>query len=126
MIFRHVWITHRPAQSLPPHTYLNIHGHLHNIWHGFHKDEPDTRFINRAGRLQNRWQRLFAVEYTDYRPVEFEHFLSDPDRYQARGPVAAESARYEALVEKVKKEEKRVARLAGHVCKTDKCQCKNA
>jgi calcineurin-like phosphoesterase family protein len=123
MVFRHVWITHRPAQSLPKHTYLNLHGHLHNIWHGFHKDEPDTEKINRAGKLYNPWQRLFAIEYTDYRPVEFEHFLNDPDRYQARGPVAAKQAVLEAQIDQARKEEQRALRLAEHVCKTDKCRC---
>jgi calcineurin-like phosphoesterase family protein len=123
MIFRHAWITHRPAHSLPKHTHLNIHGHLHNIWHGFHRDEPDTRVINKQGRLHNSFQRLFSVEYTDYKPVEFEHFINDPDRYQARGPVAAAAAQYEALIDQTEKEEARATRLANHVCKTDKCQC---
>jgi calcineurin-like phosphoesterase family protein len=124
--FRHVWLTHKPSGHLPNGCDLNIHGHLHNIWHGFHKGEPDTAKITQAGRLRNTWQRLFAIEYTDYRPVEFEHFVNNPDRYQARGPVAAAAARYEALIDQTQKEEKRSARLAGHVCKTDKCQCKNA
>jgi calcineurin-like phosphoesterase family protein len=123
MIFRHTWITHRPAQSLPKHTYLNIHGHLHNIWHGFHKDEPDTKVINNRGKLNNPWQRLFAVEYTDYGPVEFEDFLAHPDKYQARGPAAEreyQSASAKAMAEK---EMKRQERLMNHVCKTVFCQC---
>lgn len=123
MSFRHVWLTHKPASYLPSGCDLNIHGHLHNIWHGFHKGEPDTEKITRAGRLRNSWQRLFSVEYTDYKPVEFEHFISNPDRYQARGPVAAAAAQYESLLDQAKKEENRVNRLANHVCKTDKCQC---
>jgi calcineurin-like phosphoesterase family protein len=126
MIFRHTWITHRPAQSLPKHTYLNIHGHLHNIWHGFHKDEPDTRVINNQGRLHNRWQRLFAVEYADYGPVEFEDFLAHPDKYQARGPAAEAEADYEAQVFQDEKEAKRKERLANHICKSDKCRCPKA
>jgi hypothetical protein len=36
--------------------------------------------------LLHPWQRLFAVEYTDYRPVEFDKFIHRPDKYQARGP----------------------------------------
>jgi calcineurin-like phosphoesterase family protein len=127
MIFRHVWITHRPAESLPKHTYLNIHGHLHNIWHGFHKDEPDTQVVNRRGRLYHSWQRLFAIEYTDYSPVEFETFLAHPDKYQARGPAAAKQAALEAVVDQARKEERRAERLANHVCTTVFCQCgKNA
>jgi calcineurin-like phosphoesterase family protein len=123
MIFRHTWITHRPAQSLPKHTYLNIHGHLHNIWHGFHKDEPDTRVINNQGRLHNRWQRLFAVEYTNYGPVEFEDFLAHPDKYQARGPAAEAEAYSQEQDTLAEKEEKRRQRLMNHICKTVFCQC---
>lgn len=127
MIFRHVWITHRPAQFLPPHTYLNVHGHLHNIWHGFHKDEPDTQVVNRRGRLHNPWQRLFAIEYTDYGPVEFEHFLAQPDRYQARGPAAEAKAKYEEEAAVIERVNKRALRLQNHVCTSDRCQCgKNA
>jgi calcineurin-like phosphoesterase family protein len=88
MIFRHVWLTHEPAKELPAGTDINIHGHLHNIWHGFHRNsEPGTpeydSFVNK--RLYHPWQRLFAVEYTNYRPVDFEKFLSKPDNFHARG-----------------------------------------
>lgn len=123
MIFRHCWITHRPAQSLPKHTYLNIHGHLHNIWHGFHKNEPDTQRINNQGRLHHRWQRLFAIEYTDYSPVEFEEFLANPGKYQARGPAAEAKIALEDKQADVDREHKRQERLLNHVCKSDKCQC---
>jgi hypothetical protein len=37
--------------------------------------------------LKHPWQRLFAIEYTDYRPVEFNKFVSHPDKYQSRGPI---------------------------------------
>src|SRR5579863_1927975 len=33
-MFRHVWLSHEPAQVLPEGAVLNFHGHLHNIWHG--------------------------------------------------------------------------------------------
>jgi hypothetical protein len=54
---------------------------LHNIWHGFHPQEYNQRQI----KLHQEWQRLFAIEYTDYRPVEFDKFVSHPDKYKARG-----------------------------------------
>jgi hypothetical protein len=31
---------------------------------------------------------LFAIEYTGYKPVEFDKFIAKPDKYQARGPNA--------------------------------------
>lgn len=86
LVFRNAWITHKPASFLPRRCDINIHGHLHNIWHGFHKNEPDTEKITKSGKLKNKWQRLFALEYTNYAPVEFEKFVSHPDRYQATGP----------------------------------------
>lgn len=125
LIFRHVYITHKPAEFLPGHCYLNIHGHLHNIWHGFHKgeQESETKPIFTRGRLRNPWQRLFAVEYTDYRPVEFEHFLQNPDRYQSRGPKAAKEAGIERKITAEEKAFKREQRLKDHVCKSDLCTC---
>jgi len=92
MIFRNCWLTHEPAQSLPEGTTLNLHGHLHNIWDGFHPNDPkeDKYFaetlLTMHKQLHNPWQRLFAIEYTSYRPVEFDKFVSQPDKYQARGP----------------------------------------
>lgn len=91
LIFRHAWLTHEPANTLPVETEINIHGHLHNIWDGFHNPERiarDKEFlgIDFTKRLKHLWQRLFAIEYTDYRPVEFNKFISHPDKYQARGP----------------------------------------
>jgi calcineurin-like phosphoesterase family protein len=97
MMFRGHWLTHEPAPRLPyasqnykDSPVLNIHGHLHNIWHGFHRGTPSgstENFTFMHKRLQNPWQRLFAIEYTQYRPVEFEKFVSHPDKYQSRGPV---------------------------------------
>lgn len=89
MIFRGVWVTHKPAESLPYGCGLNLHGHLHNIWHGFHPnalpgEEEDLDFKERC--LKHNWQRLFAVEYTNYAPVEWNKFLSHPMKYQATGP----------------------------------------
>lgn len=87
MVFRRCWLTHKPAESLPPGCTLNIHGHLHNTWDGFNADAlvgPDAEFLKT--HLKHGWQRLFAVEYTDYRPVEFDKFVAQPDKYQSRGP----------------------------------------
>jgi calcineurin-like phosphoesterase family protein len=97
MIYRGAWLTHRPAPSLPEGTHTNVHGHLHNIWDGFHPngsvkqmDEEGMRLRRELKNplrreLKNPWQRLFAIEYTDYYPIEFEEFMSHPDKYKARG-----------------------------------------
>ena len=92
MRFRSCWLTHEPATSLAEGCELNVHGHLHNIWHGFQSPERAERDKELLGadymrRLKNPWQRLFACEYTDYRPVSFDKFVSHPDKYQARGPA---------------------------------------
>jgi calcineurin-like phosphoesterase family protein len=95
--FKHhdIWFSHEPAEAVlhtwgcPNDCELNIHGHLHNIWHGFHKNSKpgDCEFDTfQYQKLNNPWQRLFAVEYTNYMPVNLDKFLSHPDRYQARGP----------------------------------------
>ena len=91
LLFRNCWLTHEPATSRPGGTELNIHGHLHNIWHGFKgKDEgnrkQDAEWARLKRELKNPWQRLFACEYTDYYPIEFDEFVMHPDKYQARGP----------------------------------------
>jgi calcineurin-like phosphoesterase family protein len=85
MKFRNMWLTHEPS-SLADGCELNIHGHLHNIWDGFRNPEDKRMDCFRERKLKNPWQRLFACEYTDYRPVEFNKFISHPDRYQARYP----------------------------------------
>jgi len=79
IIYRGMWLTHRPSTSLADGTQLNIHGHLHNIWHGF---KPDG---SQATKLHKPFQRLFALEYTDYMPVEFDKFVSHPKKYLATG-----------------------------------------
>ena len=95
MIFRGAWLTHRPAEALPKGCNVNVHGHLHNIWNGFHPNDPKEGEISsfesetlmmENKKLYNAWQRLFAVEYTNYQPVEFDKFIAHPDKYQARGP----------------------------------------
>ena len=90
MMFRDWWITHEPAQKLPwsegESCQGNIHGHLHNIWDGFRNPDDKRSDCFHQRKLSNPWQRLFAIEYTDYRPVEFNKFVSHPDKYQSRGP----------------------------------------
>jgi len=78
--FRNCWLTHRPDTSRAGGCDLNIHGHLHNIWHGF---KPDDGLP--AKKLHQPWQRLFSVEYTDYMPVEFDKFVSHSKKYLATG-----------------------------------------
>lgn len=86
MKFRNCWLTHEPDTSRAGGCDLNIHGHLHNIWHGFAPNAGAEEAATKEKRLRNNWQRLFAIEYTDYYPIEFDEFVSKPDRYQARGP----------------------------------------
>jgi len=87
MMFRNWWLSHEPANSRPGGCEGNIHGHLHNIWHGFAPNAGDEKDAQHLRRLKNPWQRLFAVEYTNYMPVEFDKFVSHPDKYQSRGPA---------------------------------------
>lgn len=86
LLFRNWWLSHEPANSRPGGCGGNIHGHLHNIWHGFHPHhgEEDPAYCQKS--LKFPWQRLFALEYTNYMPIEFDKFVSHPDKYQARNP----------------------------------------
>lgn len=92
MIFRGAWITHKPWLGyLPDGTHVNVHGHLHNVWDGFidedpEKDEDEFSQSLKLGRLPRPWNRLFAIEYTNYGPVDFDKFVAKPDKYKARGP----------------------------------------
>jgi calcineurin-like phosphoesterase family protein len=89
MMFKNWWLTHEPAQSLPwtegKHCRGNIHGHLHNIFHGFHPRNGEKEPSYSKTSLKYSWQRLFSVEYTNYCPIEFEEFTNHPDKYLARG-----------------------------------------
>lgn len=106
MKFRNCWLTHEPSTSLADGCELNIHGHLHNIWHGFYHAPPVREIPHGATicvhgmepftcrlcfplptptKLHKPWQRLFAIEYTDYRPVEFDKFVQHPKKYLATG-----------------------------------------
>jgi calcineurin-like phosphoesterase family protein len=91
MKFRGALLTHEPTNKLPEDCSVNIHGHLHNIWDGFYSPERIQRDKELLGIdftrfLKYPWQRLFALEYTNYGPVEFDKFLSHPEKYQATGP----------------------------------------
>lgn len=92
MIFRGCWLTHHPSDALPLGCDLNLHGHLHNIWHGFHPNDPKAEGKDESYKtwetkqLKHPWQRLFAIEYTAYKPVNFDSFVSKPEKYQATGP----------------------------------------
>lgn len=89
MVFNGCWLTHYPANSMPQGCNLNIHGHLHNVWHGFHPnasvDTKDEEWMRMKKELKHPWQRLFAIEYTNYYPIEFNEFVAHPDKYYARG-----------------------------------------
>lgn len=60
MAYNGVTLTHHPANSLIGGTDINIHGHVHNSVYN-----PPHSF-----------NRLLAIEHTDYRPVDFEKFAS--------------------------------------------------
>lgn len=83
MVFRGCWLTHKPSEELPAGCQINVHGHLHNIWHGFKFDGGNEVLMS----PRSPWHRLFAVEYTDYMPIEFDKFVNHPDKYLARGRV---------------------------------------
>jgi len=92
MMFRNYWLSHEPATVWPEGAIGNIHGHLHNVWDGFHPEDPmltneDAMFVKpwETRQLLYPGSRLFAIEYTNFRPVEFEKFLSNPVRYKAIG-----------------------------------------
>lgn len=83
MTFRGHLLTHKPSNRHVLDGCFNIHGHLHNVWDGF---VPEGKHpFDLTGHRP--WQRLFAVEYTKYSPVEFEKFISHADRYKAIRPV---------------------------------------
>ncbi len=108
-VFRNILFTHEPANAiirangykpyeeivypsdLPYGCEINIHGHLHNIWDGFMDEARFARDEKLMGfdwktKLKYPWQRLLALEYTDYSPVELSEFLDHPAKYQSTGP----------------------------------------
>jgi calcineurin-like phosphoesterase family protein len=98
MMFGGHWLTHEPAERLPfesqgtkGSTTLNIHGHLHNIWHGFVPNVGEYEVATENKKLNHSWQRLFAIEYTNYYPIEFQEFVDHCDKYQVRWPKQVSS-----------------------------------
>jgi calcineurin-like phosphoesterase family protein len=85
--YRHCWLTHEPSPFLPEDCLLNIHGHLHNIWHGFHP----TPYNDNVRANCKPWQRLFAIEYTSYQPVNFDKFIAHPEKYKSIPPPLPKS-----------------------------------
>jgi calcineurin-like phosphoesterase family protein len=94
LLYRGIWLTHKPSNILPEGARLNVHGHLHNVWDGFGKDDPErtkdefnTTFIQQ--KLPQPFQRLLAVEYTNYAPVDFDKFVAKGHKlWQSMGPNA--------------------------------------
>jgi len=86
--YHNCWLTHEPDTSRAGGCDLNIHGHLHNIWGKPVLADNQKEYVSAThSKLNNDWQRLFAIEYTDYYPIEFDEFLAHPNKYQARGEV---------------------------------------
>ena len=61
MLYNGVWLTHEPSKILPEGAFINIHGHLHNTKPADHKEFPHCK--------------LLSLEYTDYKPVDFDKFV---------------------------------------------------
>lgn len=80
MVYRGCWLTHKPSGELPKGCIINIHGHLHN----FMEKTPEERVqANHGVYTPKPYHRLLAIEYTDYKPVEFDKFVSHPKKYKA-------------------------------------------
>lgn len=94
--YRRMWLTHEPSTSLADGCELNLHGHLHNIWDGFHAEGVVNVLTGEPfappTRLKQSWQRLFAIEYTNYYPVNFDKFVAHPEKYQSTGPKRSQIA----------------------------------
>jgi len=63
--YGHVYFTHQPAQHLPAGCNWNIHGHWHDDDH--RKDTDDL--------IYSKWNRLFAIESTGYKPVLLQNLI---------------------------------------------------
>ena len=50
-ISRNCWLTHEPDTSRASGCDLNIHGHLHNIWHGFAPNAGDEKDATETKRF---------------------------------------------------------------------------
>lgn len=65
IVMKKILFTHKPAESIPRHIRLNIHGHLHNSQH--HDDETDSFLTDK--------HYLIAIENTKYKPVLLESII---------------------------------------------------
>jgi len=86
ILYNRCLLTHHPYTHKCAEWDLNIHGHLHNIWDKPTPAENQKEFVLH-NKLHNNWQRLFACEYTNYYPIEFQEFIEHPDKYQSMGPI---------------------------------------
>ena len=75
---RYVTFSHIPV---PNAQNLNIHGHFHNNLHRLQRkewvtpDEEDRNMVLLSSMNNNH--KLLAIEYTDYKPILLEDFLSN-------------------------------------------------
>jgi calcineurin-like phosphoesterase family protein len=84
-ILRHeVWLTHRPAETLPSGALLNVHGHLH--------DRVDKRGLETWAH-----NKLLAMECTEYKPVEWDEFIDSDALAQGRRLLRAGYAALDAV-----------------------------
>ena len=80
MKYRNCWLTHEPSTSLADGCEINIHGHLHNF---LDKNKNEQEKAAHGQYKARDFHRLFALEYTEYRPVNFDKFVSHPAKYRA-------------------------------------------
>lgn len=78
MVYRSVWLTHEPSTSLASGCDINVHGHQHNF---LDKSPEDQVKAMHGVYVPKPFHRLLAIEYTDYRPVEFDKFVAHPERF---------------------------------------------
>lgn len=67
LAMKNVILSHKPLPPPFPPNIMNIHGHLHNF--GLEHDKECQPYYDGA------FHRLFALEYTDYKPVVLEEFI---------------------------------------------------
>lgn len=63
ILYRDVWMTHKPARWLPDGARVNLHGHLHD-------SDPQ-----RHPHFVQPWHILLAIENQAYKPVELDRYL---------------------------------------------------
>lgn len=63
-----ILLSHKPVEYFPDGVRLNVHGRFHDTDHRRHEPQYNDWY----NELQ---YRLFAIEYTDYKPVKFNEFV---------------------------------------------------